>query len=370
MNSSTPLWNLETIRQQIVGFGKKVPLLDGQLQPYVSLDNGASTPSFRPVQRKVDEFLEWYSSVHRGAGFKSQLSTWAYEEAREIILRFVGADPQHDTVIFGKNATEALNKLAHRYRARGERVLSTVMEHHSNLITWRADDGLVDYVDIQPDGRLDEEDLVRKLEQGGGDIGLVAVTGASNVTGYVNPIHRLAEIAHRFGARILVDAAQLAPHRHIEMGSPGDLAHVDFLALSAHKMYAPFGAGALIGPRDFFGQGEPDMVGGGVVDIVTLERTVWNAPPERDEAGSPNVVGAVAPSFWIADIGQRGPGGGERSVRGDQLYTGRRASRTGGGDTGARVRDRRAQRLLLRPSLPVAPAGRVAGECGAVPGGH
>ncbi len=287
-------WSLETIRQQIVGLDKKVPLLDGQLCPYVSLDNAASTPSLRPVQRKVDEFLEWYSSVHRGTGFKSQLSTWAYEEAREIVLRFVGADPESDTVIFGKNATEALNKLAHHYRARGARVLTSVMEHHSNLLPWRAGDGLVDYVGIRPDGRLDEDDLVHKLEQYDGQVKLVAVSGASNVTGYVNPIHRLAEIAHRFGARILVDAAQLAPHRQVEMGRADDPARVDFVAISAHKMYAPYGTGALVGPRDFFAEGEPDLVGGGVVDIVTLERTVWNTPPERDEAGSPNVVGAVA----------------------------------------------------------------------------
>jgi selenocysteine lyase/cysteine desulfurase len=287
-------WDPLAIRRQIVGVDEQTPLLDGQSRTYICLDNAASTPTLRPVLDKVNEFLTWYSSVHRGTGFKSQLATWAYGEAREIVLRFVGADPRTHTVIFGKNTTEALNKLAHRYRARGQRVLTTVMEHHSNLLPWRVEGGLVDYVRITADGRLDEADLAQKLEQYGKAVGLVAVTGASNVTGYVNPIHRLAEIAHRFGARILVDAAQLAPHRQIRMGDPGDPTAIDFLSLSAHKMYAPFGAGALIGPRDFFADGEPDMVGGGVIDIVTLERTVWAAPPERDEAGSPNVVGAVA----------------------------------------------------------------------------
>ncbi|MBN1180038.1 MAG: aminotransferase class V-fold PLP-dependent enzyme [Anaerolineae bacterium] len=286
--------SIETIRRQIVGLEQVVPLLDGRRRPYINLDNGASTPALKSAQEKVNEFLEWYASVHRGAGFKSQLSTWAYEEARAIVLRFVGADPRANTAIFGKNTTDLLNKLAHHYRARGERVLTTTMEHHSNLLPWRVDGGLVDYVGVRADGRLDEDDLVRKLEAYGGDVGLVAVSGASNVTGYVTPIHRLAEIAHRFGARILVDAAQLAPHRQIEMGHPDDPAHIDFLVLSAHKMYAPFGSGALIGPPDVFADGVPDEVGGGVVDIVTLERTVWNALPERGEAGSPNVVGAIA----------------------------------------------------------------------------
>ncbi len=286
-------WSLETIRRQIVGLDARVPLLDGERHPYISLDNAASTPALEPVQRRVNEFLTWYSSVHRGTGFKSQLSTWAYEQARHILLQFVGADPQHDTVIFGKNTTEALNQLA--YRCRGERVLTSVMEHHSNLLPWRAEgNALVDYVAVTAEGRLDEEDLVHKLEQYDGQVKLVAVSGASNVTGCVPPVHRLAEIAHRFGARILVDGAQLAAHRPIRMGASDDPARLDFVALSAHKMYAPFGTGALIGPRDFFAQGEPDMVGGGTIDIVTLDRTVWAAPPERDEAGSPNVVGAVA----------------------------------------------------------------------------
>jgi selenocysteine lyase/cysteine desulfurase len=291
---SSTHWTIDQIRQQIVGIDRQVPLLDGAWRSYINLDNAASTPALKPVQQKVNAFLEWYSSVHRGTGFKSQLSTWAYEEAREIVLRFVGADGGENTVVFGKNTTEVLNKLAHRYRAQGKRVLTTAMEHHSNILPWRIDGGLVDYVAVHSDGRLDEADLVEKLASYSGEVALVAVSGASNVTGYVQPIHRLAEIAHRFGAHILVDAAQLAPHRQIEMGPPDDPAHIDFLALSAHKMYAPFGTGALIGPTRFFAEGAPDQVGGGVVDIVTLERTVWNAPPERDEAGSPNVVGAIA----------------------------------------------------------------------------
>jgi selenocysteine lyase/cysteine desulfurase len=122
----------------------------------------------------------------------------------------------------------------------------------------------------------------------------VAVTGASNVSGYIQPIHRLAEKAHKVGARILVDAAQLAPHRKIDVLDDSHPEHIDFVAISAHKMYAPFGTGALIGAKEVFLQDGPEYSGGGTVDIVTLDEVHWAGLPDRDEAGSPNVLGAVA----------------------------------------------------------------------------
>jgi selenocysteine lyase/cysteine desulfurase len=123
---------------------------------------------------------------------------------------------------------------------------------------------------------------------------LVAVTGGANVTGNMPDVHRLAVKAHAAGARFLVDCAQLAPHRTIEMGSLDDPAHLDYVTLSAHKMYAPFGTGALIGRRDTFEQGEPEYRGGGTIAFVSRDRVAWAAAPDRDEAGTPNVVGAVA----------------------------------------------------------------------------
>jgi selenocysteine lyase/cysteine desulfurase len=120
------------------------------------------------------------------------------------------------------------------------------------------------------------------------------VSGASNITGLCAPIHDIAVWTHAAGAKIFVDAAQLAPHRPIDIRPDEDPGHIDFLALSAHKLYAPFGTGALIGPKKFFDEGDPDAVGGGVVDIVTLDHAVWNRPPHKEEAGSPNVLGGVA----------------------------------------------------------------------------
>ncbi len=281
-------------RERIAGLDRRTPLLDGRMVPYINLDNAASTPPLRDTLEAIERFLPYYSSVHRGAGFKSRVSTAAYDEAHEIIGRFVGADMVSNTVIFGKNTTDAINKLAYRYPIGPDNViLSTMMEHHSNDLPWRRRAQMI-RAQVTSEGRLDEEDLDRLLAKYGTRIALLTVSGASNVTGFIQPIHRLARKAHEVGARIFVDAAQLAPHRRIDIKPDDDPEHIDFVAISAHKMYAPFGVGALIGPREIFLQDAPETQGGGTVEIVTLEDVRWAGLPDREEAGSPNVVGAVA----------------------------------------------------------------------------
>jgi len=282
------------MRNRILGLDMNTPLLDGTEVRYVNLDNAASTPPLIDVVNAVERFMPYYSSVHRGTGFKSRLSTMVYDQSREIIGQFVNADLSINTVIFGKNATEAINKLSHRLPHSDECiVLTTILEHHSNDLPWR-DHFTVVHVGNLPDGRLDEHDFDRKLSEYKGRTALVAVTGAANVTGFLPPIHRLARKAHQAGSLILIDAAQLAPHRRIDMKPDDHPEHLDFVILSAHKMYAPYGTGALIGPRQFFLDCGPDYSGGGTVDVVTPEDVYWADLPERDEAGSPNVVGAIA----------------------------------------------------------------------------
>jgi cysteine desulfurase / selenocysteine lyase len=279
---------------RIVGLHENLPLLDGRSARYIHLDNAASTPALREVVEAVARLLPYYSSVHRGAGFKSRLSTAAYDDAHRAIATFVGADSRTAAVIFGKNTTEAINKLAHRYPLTPRSVvISTAMEHHSNDLPWRGRARVIRAA-VTADGRLDEDDVDRLLEKHGKRVALLTVSGASNVTGYVQPIHRLARKAHGVGARIVVDAAQLAPHRRIDVKPDDDPEHLDFVALSAHKMYAPFGTGALVGSQDVFMQGVPEYRGGGTVDIVTPRRVEWADLPDREEAGTPNVVGAVA----------------------------------------------------------------------------
>lgn len=282
-------------RHLVVGADAKIPLKNGQFGSAINFDNAASTPPLVSVMEEIINFSTMYSSIHRGTGYKSLLSSQLFEDARLTVLNFVNADPHHDTVIFVKNTTEAINKLSYRLWDGNKKsvILSTWMEHHSNDLPWR-NKFQVDYVQTDSYGKLSLEDLENKLIKHKGNVKLVTVTGASNVTGYVNPIHKIAELAHRYKAKILVDGAQLVPHNVVNMKPKNPLQHIDYLAFSAHKMYAPFGIGVLIGPQDTFNQGISEFVGGGTVETVTHDWVVWGDPPHKEEAGTPNVMGVVA----------------------------------------------------------------------------
>ena len=280
-------------RDAFVGLDQLVPLYGGSMAPFVDLDNAASTPALRSVVEAVEAFLPFSAGVHRGTGYKSRLSTTTFERARELVGEFFGADPDRDVVVFTKNTTEAINKLVRSLPLDSDSVvLTTILEHHSNDLPWRGQVRTV-HVGARPDGALDLEDLQRLLDKHAGRIALLAVSGASNVTGVVQPVHLLAEMVHSAGGRILVDAAQLAPHRSIDMRPHTDAGHLDFVACSAHKMYAPFGTGVLVGSRCAF-RTAPDQTGGGTVRAVTRDAVVWADLPDREEAGSPNVIGAVS----------------------------------------------------------------------------
>ena len=297
-----PAIAIEKMRSETIGIEVESPLLGGGTRPFVNLDNASSTPTFRPVMNKVDEFMRFYSNVARGTGFKSKVASWAFEESRRAVARFVKADPIHDTVIFTRNTTESMNRLAALFPFKSDSiVLTTMMEHHSNDLPWRQRAQVV-HARVLADGSLDMEDFAAKLGQYRGRVALVAVTGASNVTGWVNPIHQLARLAHEAGARIAIDAAQIAPHRPMDIGKPDDPEHLDFIAFSGHKTYAPYGIGVLIGSKDLLHPPVPSLVGGGVVDLVTLDSIVWRGLPSREEAGTPGVVGAVALAAAIAVI--------------------------------------------------------------------
>ena len=285
---------LQGLRKKVVGIDTKIPLLDGTQCRYVFLDNAASTPTFRSVLKCIEEFMPWYSGVHRGMGFKAVVATNIYDEVHRIAGQFVGADLAKNVVLFGKNTTESINQLANHFHFTLEDiVISTMMEHHSNDLPWRKHAHVI-HVGILPDGAVDLVTLKNELKKHAGKVKLVAVSGASNVTGICNPIHEIAEWAHEVDAKIFVDAAQLVAHRAVNILPNDHPGHIDFIAYSAHKMYAPFGVGVLIGPTDFFAAGAPDFVGGGTVSYVGLEEVEWGSLPQKEEAGSPNVVGAVA----------------------------------------------------------------------------
>ncbi|MEY8415504.1 aminotransferase class V-fold PLP-dependent enzyme [Tissierella praeacuta] len=287
----------------IVGGNSLVRLENGNLVNYINFDNAATTPPFQSVLNEIVDFSNTYSSVHRGTGYKSIISSMIYDEGREIVLNFVGGNKEYHTVVFLKNTTECINKLSYRLQdtLKDKVVLSTYMEHHSNLLPWKYR-FTTDYIEVDSMGRLCLEDLEFKLKLYKGKVGLVAVTGASNVTGYINPIYDIARICHSYGAKILVDGAQLIPHNHFDMKPIDSPEHIDYIAFSAHKMYAPFGTGVLIAPKNTFEKGFSEHIGGGTIKFVSIKDTIWADPPEKEEAGTPNLMGVVALSTSIKTL--------------------------------------------------------------------
>lgn len=286
--------SINNVRKFIVGIDKKVILRNGKKINFICFDNAASTPALVQVRDKVNEFLEWYSSIHRGTGYKSVISTLAYDNSRKVVADFLNADFEKNVVIYVKNSSEAINKLSYRLQLnKQDIVITSLMEHHSNDLPWRNKCNTL-FINVLKDGSLDLNDLERKLITHKGKVKLVAITGCSNVTGYINDIHHIASMSHKYGAKILVDAAQLAPHRKINMQGNNGNDYLDFLVLSGHKMYAPYGSGVLVGPRILFQTGEPEYTGGGTIISVSQNNVYYSAPPEREETGTPNVIGAVA----------------------------------------------------------------------------
>ena len=240
---------------RLLGQGGSAPCVDGVERPYVDLDAAASTAALVEVAAAVNDFLPGYASIHRGAGWRSRTSTAAYEQARQTILAFAGKERSGDVAIICRNTTEAINHLAFRLDFEPDDVVvTTVVEHHANLLPWRRY-AVVRHVECSPEGTF-EPDAVAEVLRASPRPKLFAVTGASNVSGWLPPVGTLIELSHEAGVPVLVDAAQLAPHRPLP-------AAADYLAWNGHKMYAPFGAGALVGPRRTFAMGDPFLAAAG-----------------------------------------------------------------------------------------------------------
>ncbi|MEV4436828.1 aminotransferase class V-fold PLP-dependent enzyme [Streptomyces sp. NPDC049555] len=276
----------------VLGNDVRVPLVTGGEVTYAALDYAASAPALRRVWDDVAAYAPYYGSVHRGAGYLSQLSTDLFENSRATVARFLGCR-EDDQVVFTRSTTDSLNLLATVLPA-GCRVFVFETEHHAALLPWG--EGRVTCL---PAPRTPAE-AVATLERALADRephgpALVCVTGASNVTGELWPVRELAAAAHAHGARIVLDAAQLAPHHPVDIRE----LDVDWVAFSGHKLYAPFGSGVLAGRPDWLREAEPYLAGGGASRRVTrlpdgrLE-TEWHTSTARHEAGSPNVIGAYA----------------------------------------------------------------------------
>lgn len=276
----------------VLGRDVAVPLVTGGEVTYAALDYAASAPALQRVWDDVAAYAPYYGSVHRGAGYLSQLSTDLFENARRTVAAFLDCRPE-DQLVFTRSTTDSLNLLARALPVDCQ-VFVFETEHHASLLPWQ--DHRVTYLDAPRTPRQAVETLERALaDRDPHGPALVCVTGASNVTGELWPVRELAAAAHAHGARIVLDAAQLAPHHPVSLR---DL-DVDWVAFSGHKLYAPFGSGVLAGRADWLRAAEPYLAGGGASRKVTRREdggvdVEWHESAARHEAGSPNVIGAYA----------------------------------------------------------------------------
>ena len=286
--------SIDDLRKLFVGLDKKVNINGkGRIVP-INFDNAATTPPFKRVVKRVLETTEYYGSIARGDGQKSQYCSDLYEECRRYILKYFNAPEEIYTAIFVGNTTDGLNKLSNiLINNKEDIVITTRMEHHSNDLPWRNKCDLK-YVEVNEDGRININEIEELIERYKEKVKYITITGASNVTGYINDIRKISGLIHKYGGKIIVDGAQLIPHKKIYMYKKDSLENIDFLVFSGHKIYAPFGSGAIIGLRKDFNNNLPDTKGGGTVEYVIDNNQLWLNTPEKNEAGTPNLFGAVA----------------------------------------------------------------------------
>ena len=285
------------------GIDDQIKLSDGTYITPINFDNGATTPPLKSVTKIISDNIKNYGPIARGVGFKGEYCTMMFGQARAIILNFFGLGGVNShTVIYTKSDTEGLNLLAKvLIKNKNDMILTTRMEHHANDLPFR-NVGRMVYVDVDELGRINIDDIEKELIKANGKIKIVTVTGASNVTGYVTPIHDIARLAHKYNALIIVDGAQLIAHTKVDMNGSCKEEEIDFFTFSAHKAYAPFGSGAVIGKKEYLNEYDPFLAGGGCVAGVFDDNVIWSGIPERYEAGTQNFFGVIAMAQALNDL--------------------------------------------------------------------
>jgi len=280
----------EKVRAQFPALTQKVHGKD-----WIYLDSAATTLKPEVVAERIYKFNQFeVSNVHRGAHHIADKATVNYENARIAVAKFLSAK-SHDEIVFLRGTTEAINLVAHSYARsvlkEGDEILVTVMEHHANIVPWQivAEEkkAKVIAVDIKDNGELDLEDFKAKLSS---KTKIFAFTACSNTLGTVNDMKALTAAAHKVGAKVLIDGAQIVSQEAVNVKD----IDCDFFVFSGHKIFAPFGIGALYGKKELLDQMPPYQGGGSMISKVSFEKTTFNEAPFRFEAGTPNVEGAIA----------------------------------------------------------------------------
>jgi cysteine desulfurase/selenocysteine lyase len=288
---------------------KQFPILNQEVNghPLVYLDSAATSQKPRSVIETVNRYYnEVNSNVHRGVHTLGTRATEAYEGAREKVRRFINASSTEE-IVFTRGTTVSINTVAYSYGnanvAEGDEIVITPMEHHSNLIPWqqlaKRKGAALKYIPLQEDGTIALEDVEKTVTD---RTKIVALAHVSNVLGTINPVKKIAEIAHRHGAVLVVDGAQSAPHMKVDMR---DL-DCDFYAFSAHKMAGPTGIGVMYGKKALLGEMEPVEFGGEMIDFVEYYDSTWKDLPWKFEGGTPIIAGAVgmgAAIDFLTEIG-------------------------------------------------------------------
>ena len=281
---------------------KDFPILDREINGYklIYFDNAATSQKPRQVIDVMKEFYEKYNAnIHRGVHTLSQEASELYENAHKEVANFINADGMEE-IVFVKNTTEAINLVAYSWAlnklSEGDEVLTTLLEHHSNIVPWEILSKIrgfkVKYADINADGTLNIESLEQLTTE---KTRIICVSHVSNVTGAINDVKRIAKLAHEHDAIIILDGAQSVPHMPIDVKN----LDVDFLAFSGHKMLGPTGIGVLYGKRELLEEMEPFLGGGSLIKSVRCQspngncQIEWHDLPWKFEAGTPNICGGI-----------------------------------------------------------------------------
>ncbi len=306
---------LEALRTEFIGLDTEYPLADGSTARRTYLDSAASNLRLKVADDIVRRALAHYANTHSRLHFGAHVTTELYHRAHDVVKDFVGATDDYTAIFYGSGVTGGLNRMARvlaERRPERDVVICTMMEHHANDLPHRKHVGRVVHVPVEKDsdgeaGRIDMAALRAAVEKHADRLNYVAVTAASNVTGVVNPVHEIARLAHAAGALVVVDAAQSAAHLPLSVVGDEPVENLDVLCISGHKIYTPGSPGVIVARKALFEGLEPQEVGGGIVTFVDAERyEVTDSLPAREEAGTPNIPGALALAATLYLMGRIG----------------------------------------------------------------